>query len=607
MSAGNEHRFQVDLSGVIELLSHHLYATPAVFVRELLQNAVDAASARRQQEPAHHGEIEVEFVATDSSAPTLIFKDDGIGLTEDEVHQFLATIGQSSKRGVNIERPSDFLGQFGIGLLSGFMVTDEIVVITRSAKSGDHAPIQWRGRVDGTYQVKVLDTDLPVGTQVFLQGAASKSELLNNERILNLLRHYGEYLPIKIRYTHQNQTETIDGTPPWKEIVDDRNRDALLEYGQDIFGHQFLDVLPLESEAGGVEGVCFVLAQPTQVNAKLSHRIYLKNMLLSDSNLELLPNWAFFAQCVVNSTTLRPTASRESFYEDDNLELTRDQLGACLRQYLLELGQTDKERLQGLINTHHLAIKALALEDSQCLALFADWLPFETSLGTMTLGEFRKSNPTIRYVSTRDEFRQIAQVAAAESMAVINAGYVFDSALLERVGEEFDDVEVELFDIETLSDRFQALSISEREDVVEFERLADAILQPYKCVVEVAKFQPTELPAFYVTNENSSFLRNMEQAKDNADELWGGVLQSFAAERPPSFARLYLNFHNPLVQRICSVKLPEAQRRCIEMLYVQALLLGHFPLSQQEFRLLGEGVSGLIHWALDTSKDFDNE
>ena len=136
--SSSDHRFQVDLSGLIDLLSHHLYSSPSVFIRELLQNGIDAVTARKRVDDTFDGgQITVELIQRDGTAPTLLMQDNGVGLTEDELHQFLATIGQSSKRG-EIERPTDFIGQFGIGLLSGFMVTDEIVIITRSAKPGNH-------------------------------------------------------------------------------------------------------------------------------------------------------------------------------------------------------------------------------------------------------------------------------------------------------------------------------------------------------------------------------------------------------------------------------------------------------------------------------------
>ncbi|MEK6235090.1 MAG: ATP-binding protein, partial [Planctomycetales bacterium] len=139
-----DHRFQVDLRGIIDLLSNHLYSGPQVYVRELLQNGTDAIRARLQFEPEHQGEMRLEIVEPQQGPPTLVFQDNGIGLDEQEAHRFLATIGQSSKRG-DLAIRDDFIGQFGVGLLSCFLVCDEIVVITRSARVRGPA-IEWRGK-----------------------------------------------------------------------------------------------------------------------------------------------------------------------------------------------------------------------------------------------------------------------------------------------------------------------------------------------------------------------------------------------------------------------------------------------------------------------------
>jgi molecular chaperone HtpG len=162
-----EYRFQVNLGGIIDLLSNHTYSSPQVYIRELLQNGVDAILARKILQPAHQGEMRLELPTRKlDQGPMLIFTDDGIGLTEDEIHLFLATIGQTSKRDELLQR-TDFLGHFGVGLLSCFMVSDEIIVITRSARA-DARTIEWRGRADGTYSLTIIEREMEPGTEVRL-------------------------------------------------------------------------------------------------------------------------------------------------------------------------------------------------------------------------------------------------------------------------------------------------------------------------------------------------------------------------------------------------------------------------------------------------------
>ena len=124
--------FHVDLRGVVDLLSHHLYSGPRVYLRELLQNSLDAITARTAEDPA--APRQVRIVPADRSPDgCLHVEDSGVGLDEDGIRAVLATIGASTKRdALGLARES-FLGQFGIGLLSCFLVTDEIRVTTRRA------------------------------------------------------------------------------------------------------------------------------------------------------------------------------------------------------------------------------------------------------------------------------------------------------------------------------------------------------------------------------------------------------------------------------------------------------------------------------------------
>ena len=130
--------FQVNLKGMIALLSEHIYSNPNTFVRELLQNCVDAITALRNIDENYKGRIDV-FLNEDK---TVVFRDNGIGLKEEEVYRFLTVIGESSKR--DTPDADDFIGRFGIGLLSCFVVTNEITVESRSAMGGQ--PVCWCGK-----------------------------------------------------------------------------------------------------------------------------------------------------------------------------------------------------------------------------------------------------------------------------------------------------------------------------------------------------------------------------------------------------------------------------------------------------------------------------
>jgi molecular chaperone HtpG len=124
---------QSEFQGLIKLLAKNLYAEADVFVREMLQNAHDSVKRRRelQGEGASPGEVRVKV---DRTAGTITFTDNGAGMTEQEVREYFSTIGRSGTDAFRQEllkngRQADVtvIGQFGIGLLSAFIVADRVV------------------------------------------------------------------------------------------------------------------------------------------------------------------------------------------------------------------------------------------------------------------------------------------------------------------------------------------------------------------------------------------------------------------------------------------------------------------------------------------------
>jgi molecular chaperone HtpG len=598
-----EYKFQVNLGGIIDLLSNHIYSSPQVFIRELLQNAVDAITARLHLEPAHTGSVWIELPAQEKARlPTLVFRDNGIGLTEAEIHRFLATIGQTSKRDDLSGGRSDYIGQFGIGLLSCFVVSDEIVVLTRSC-TGENKTTEWRGHSDGTYSVKAVEHEMEPGTEVRLRCKPGSEEYFKPEEIARLAHHYGSLLPYPIRLTIPEGSSVVnEGEPPWKQdfVSAELERAAYLDYGDQTFGMQFLDYVPLRSAVGDVRGVAFVLPHAMSLASRKTHRVYLKNMLLSEESEGLLPDWAFFVKCVVNANDLRPTASRESFYEDEALQSTREALGRCLRNYLMELAEVASHRLKNLIALHYISIKALAAEDEEFFRIFVNWLPFETNMGTMTLTEYRKEHETIRYATDMDQFRQIARVAASQSLCVINAAYTFDLQLLIKFQELFPEISFQKVDASNLSHNFEFLTLEEQEEIAEFIAAAEASLRPFKCSVEVRKFSPVDLPALYTASSEANFQRSIEMSKEVTNSFWSSVLDRLdAPSMSDSDGHLCFNYRNPLFYKVSRMQDERLLRLSIQVLYVQSLLLGHRPLTSKEMKLLNEGLLGLIEWGAD--------
>jgi molecular chaperone HtpG len=585
--------FQVDLRGVVDLLSHHLYSSPRVYARELLQNAVDAITARQVLHPRAPARVHIEPPEVTRDG-TLRVADTGVGLTEPEVHELLATIGSSGKRDELGFARHEFLGQFGIGLLSCFLVADEIRVYTRAEGS---PTVVWTGYADGRYAVEQAapgDERPEVGTTVTLVPRRGAEHWLSGPTVTELARLYGALLPVDVRVAGVPITT---GTPPW-QAEPGRRRSALMAYAQEVLGFTPFDVIELSVPEAGVSGAAFVLPMPVNPAARAGHRVYLKRMLLAEGAEGLLPEWAFFARCVIDASELRPTASREALYEDTLLDAARDALGDQLRGWLVRLAQADPERLGEFLRVHHLGVKALALHDDEMLRLVEQWWPMETNVGRMTLQEFRQLHGLVRYAATIDEFRQLAAVAAAQDVAVVNGGYTYDTEIIERLPGLDRSVLIERLEPTDLTTRFDTLPPAVELALHPFLAAAQRALDRLGCEVVMRAYDPVALPGLYLVSRSAAFHGELRATRERVDDLWAGVLDAIAASGPPDRPQLVLNHRNPLVRRVAALTDPALVGLAVESLYGQALLLGHHPIRPADAALLNSSFLGLLSRAV---------
>ncbi|MFZ4843897.1 HSP90 family protein [Mycetocola saprophilus] len=601
--------FQVDLRGVVDLLSRHIYSSPQVYLRELLQNGRDAVTARQKLPGAPAGLLRISPV-TDAD-PVFRFTDNGVGLTATQAAELLSTVGRSSKRDevLNLRR-EDFLGQFGVGLLSCFMVSDEIVVRSRSAHG--EAPIEWRGHSNGTFSVRELSeaeaAGLPVGTEISLRPRPDDATLLSPARVRELTERFGRYLPVDVQLEQADRSwESVTIPAPFLEPVaaGSSHEEAQLALGTELLGARPLASIEIVVPGTETRGIAYVLPYAPPPSARQASRVYLGRMLLDERVEDLLPDWAFFVRCVINTDGLSPTASRESFVNNEALEYTRTEIGSALRRWIMLQAATAPHVLAGLVSVHQLALKSMAVHDDELAALMLPWLKIETSAGDTTIGEHLERFGELRYTDTVDEFRQVAAIANPES-PVVNGGYVYDAALLRQIpaltGQSVTRVEVsdEL-------DSLEAPPLHERQLTAAVEARAEEALTTVQTRVSIRSFQPADLPALYVADQ--AVLRRIERTKaaDIAPGLWSQVIStndrlltgknSGEGERDVR-ARLCLNWSSPLVRRLAELDDPLVFRRSIELLYAQAMLAGHRPLTTTDRSLMTGALTDLVQLSI---------
>lgn len=595
------YNFQVNLGGIIDILANHLYSEQSVFIRELFQNATDAITARQKGGDTFQPVIELEVSNFSDSPSKLMISDNGIGLTEDEVHRFLSIIGASSKKDDLLQKREDFIGQFGIGLLSCFVAAKEIVLITKSAAAG--GAIEWIGKSDGTYTIRQLQGTFETGTRVYLTANADMEDYFETGKLKELVTRYADFLPYPI-YISDNGKKAQRANQsvfPWEKEYgsESEKRRALLDFAEAYFEERFMDCIPLKAASSSTEGYAFI-SMRSYTAAQQQHTVYLHRMYISGKASNVLPDWLFFARCIVSSKGLRPTASRETFYEDAILERTREELGACIIEYFYALSERDPRLLEEIIARHHIAIKLAAISNEDFLRKMHGFIVFETNYKMRPLRDLLASGKTLRYVTDVDEFRKIASVAANQAMEIVNAGYVYEPSFFEKLTEMFPDYDIQLFDAQELMLQLEEPTFEEQQAFFDFIKAADVILQPFGCGAELRKFRPESMPAIYFKNEEMDYIRSLGRSKDVADELWGGIIDNLSQEAMrTAYATICFNYNNPLMQKALLVRDQPTLTALVRMLYVQSLLLGRHSLQQAELNMLTGGLHYFIEKIID--------
>lgn len=593
------HRFQVNLAGMIDILSNHLYDEKDVYIRELLQNASDAIRARKKLEPEIEGEIHVSLSGKPDEK-TLILEDNGIGLTEEEVHTFLATIANSSKGEKKFEgqEANDFIGRFGIGLLSCFIVSDEIVMISTSKKNNETT--EWRGKADGTYSVRKLETETrEPGTQVYLRlraGLEEHPECEETEYLMNTLKKYGSSLESTISIEKDGYEEKIN---EWtkqfadKEMLKNLSREQIIRYGEYILGTHFEDYFLIENDSGRTYGIAYMIPYTVQMNAVRKQTVFLNNMFVTSEANNVLPDWAFFAECVLWTDELQPVASRESFYKNERLTTVATELGAALKKGIETLPE---KALTKLLMTHYLGFKALASEDTPFLQLIYPYLTFRTLNGEEKLADILKEETTIYYTFSVDDFRQMSDIARSSGMTLINGGYSYDTPILAQLNHLLAETNFVLIQPEEITDKLFPMTLEEEAAYQPILREMNEMMAEFDADVTIKHFEPQSLPIIFIHSTATQATRELERAAEETSSVFSDILESIQKEQAPApLAHLYLNLDNELIKRLfTSGKTVDELSVIVNVLYIQALLLGHYPLKRKEMELMNQNMLRIL-------------
>ncbi|WP_030421773.1 molecular chaperone HtpG [Streptomyces sp. NRRL F-5065] len=366
--------FQVEARQLLQLMIHSVYSNKDVFLRELVSNASDAldklrlAVLRDDTLDADTSDLHIE-IDLDAEARTLTVRDNGIGMSQEEVRRLIGTIANSGTAAFLRElREADdaagadgLIGQFGVGFYSGFMVADEVTLLTRRA--GESEGTRWSSRGEGTYTLETV-ADAPQGTAVtlHLKPADAENQLHDYaapRTVREIVKRYSDFITWPIRLVPEPrdgedtpEPETLNSMKalwarPREEVSEDEYRELYQHIGHDW--REPLETIRLQAEGTfEYQALLFLPSHAPHDLFTQGHQrgvqLYVKRVLIMDDCEELLPPYLRFVKGVVDAQDLSLNVSREILQQDRHIRMMRRRLTKKVLSTVKEMRETAPER-----------------------------------------------------------------------------------------------------------------------------------------------------------------------------------------------------------------------------------------------------------------------
>jgi len=536
----------VDLSGLLKVLSENLYSQSEVAIRELVQNASDAIGRRRLQSSDEFSpRIDVSI---DSSEKTLTIVDNGSGLTADEIEQFLARIGSGFTRTIKTPE-NDFIGAFGLGFLTAYMIGKRVVMETTSVNN----PAVGSCFVsDNGERYIVSQTEPgPIGSRVTVHMKNSHENLSDFDEMEGVLSRYCRLMIAPIHL--QENDEPINIAPPWRVERDDepliRRQDRRKEFAE-LMESRFepLCTIPISSDDDN-RGAGLMWIHNSSTFGGADNRwmqIYVRGMMVCQNKHEFLPSWAGFVSGVYESRVLSPTASREDLQTDDEYFDAQEHVADNLIKGLAEIARTQPETWRTILRRHNDALLGAAIADPALYEVLKDDLQLPTTEGDLTLEDIHARSPNGFTVTTHTDGGADEVVARAFGTPVI-LGYRYGAAaMLQRYAEETGTDIIELGTSEGHTRLFPSQTVSG-----ETQALLSDIFGETGATLRYAKFEPDYLSVIALVDKEQQ-LKAFYESDDADRDMNAGVLRLARAFTkkidPESPVQLVLNLGSPLMQ-----------------------------------------------------------
>ena len=346
--------FQAEVKQLLHLMIHSLYSHKEIFLRELISNASDAADKLRfealSDSALYESDPELKIrVGVDKEAKTITLRDNGIGMSRQEVIEHIGTIAKSGTREFfgkltgDQKRDAQLIGQFGVGFYSSFIVADRVTLTTRRAGLTAEHGVRWEcgmeGDNAGQYTLETV-AKADRGTEIVLHLKDDEAEFLDAWRLKSIIRDYSDHIAIPVEFVDEKgETETVNrANALWARAKNDITEDEYKAFYKHV-GHDYEDPMAwTHVKVEGRQDYTALLYVPAHApfdlwdrEAKNGVKLYVKRVFIMEDARKLMPAYLRFIRGVIDAADLPLNVSREILQETRDMEMIRN---GCVRKTL---------------------------------------------------------------------------------------------------------------------------------------------------------------------------------------------------------------------------------------------------------------------------------
>lgn len=365
--------FETEVTQLLQLMIHSLYSNKEVFLRELISNASDACDKLRfealSDDALYESDNELKInISFDKEARTVTLRDNGIGMTRQDVIDNIGTIAKSGTRQFmdaltgDQAKDANLIGQFGVGFYSAFIVADKVTLTTRRAGLTSEHGVRWESAGEGDYSLETVECPQR-GTEITLHLRDTEDEFLEGMRLRTIIRKFSDHITLPIQMikeaTGEEESETEDlevvnkASALWTRAKSDISDEEYNEFYKHV-GHDFED--PMAHSHNRVEGkleYSSLLYIPKRApfdmweqDRKHGIKLYVKRVFVMDDAEHIMPNYLRFVRGVIDSSDLPLNVSREILQHNKVIDSIRSGSVKKILGLLESIAKNDTEKYQ---------------------------------------------------------------------------------------------------------------------------------------------------------------------------------------------------------------------------------------------------------------------